>query len=414
MPNTLTLLRRHRPACQAGRPADSYSTEAEERRHNFAKCRCKIYAHGTLSGVFKKFATGARDWDRAREAVAPYLQAGRWDLPGDPPPPPAPAPAPAASGLAIADAVQASLAAHAAEGDAPNTVKKYTEVLGQFARFSQSLGLRYLHEWDRSHVRQLMADWRKQGNCPLTVTKKLGLLKPFFEPYLEDGILLENPARIRTRTNRASRLKQATTRQVNPFTDEELARMFAACAALSRGQVVSINRLQRGEDLADFIHISCATGLRISDVATFDIARLTSQGEVNLRATKNGNWVSVWIPEWLRERIRTRAARVGRLIFGTHSTTDLNVITACWRYKLNRLWAKCGPWEEKPTPHRFRHTFVRILLERGVAPSVIADLAGDTEQMIRKHYSAWMPGRQEQTSRMLEEAFRHVPRFHYS
>ena len=60
----------------------------------------------------------------------------------------------------------------------------------------------------------------------------------------------------------------------------------------------------------------------------------------------------------------------GPLIFGKHSTTDINVITDVWRRKLKKLWTLCGPWKEKPTPHRFRHTFARILLQRGVTDLV--------------------------------------------
>ena len=47
--------------------------------------------------------------------------------------------------------------------------------------------------------------------------------------------------------------------------------------------------------------------------------------------------------------------------------------------------------EEPPTPHRFRHTFVRILLQRGVKPYDVAELIGDTEEMVLKHYARWVP-----------------------
>jgi len=43
---------------------------------------------------------------------------------------------------------------------------------------------------------------------------------------------------------------------------------------------------------------------------------------------------------------------------------------------------------EKPTSHKFRHTFVRILLERGVPVADVAELIGDTEQVLRRSYAA--------------------------
>jgi hypothetical protein len=53
-----------------------------------------------------------------------------------------------------------------------------------------------------------------------------------------------------------------------PFTDNELARIYAACASLALGR-----RNWTGEDAKDFIDLSLYTGLRISDVATFDISK---------------------------------------------------------------------------------------------------------------------------------------------
>ncbi len=61
-------------------------------------------------------------------------------------------------------------------------------------------------------------------------------------------------------------------------------------------------------------------------------------------------------------------------------------------------------------PHRFRHTFARILLERsGVTVRDVAELLGDTEDMIRRHYASWVPERQERLTAVLKEAFREKP-----
>jgi integrase len=71
----------------------------------------------------------------------------------------------------------------------------------------------------------------------------------------------------------------------------------------------------------------------------------------------------------------------------------------------------CGEWKDKPTPHRFRHTFARILLERpGVSVRDVAELLGNSEQMVLKHYAAWVPGRQERLTSILRDAFTETPR----
>src|SRR5205823_3427867 len=87
-------------------------------------------------------------------------------------------------------------------------------------------------------------------------------------------------------------------------------------------------------------------------------------------------------------------------------TKDMNVVTDVWRRKFVKLWALCGEWTAPPTPHRFRHTFARILLQRpNVTVRDVADLLGNSEQMVRKHYAAWIPERQERLTRVLKEAF---------
>ncbi|MGO9435611.1 MAG: hypothetical protein ACLPH3_24380 [Terracidiphilus sp.] len=64
-----------------------------------------------------------------------------------------------------------------------------------------------------------------------------------------------------------------------------------------------------------------------------------------------------------------------------------------------------------PTHHRFRHTFARILLQQGdVSIRDVAELLGDTEETVRKHYAAWVPVRQERLTKVLKQAFEDKPK----
>ena len=69
-----------------------------------------------------------------------------------------------------------------------------------------------------------------------------------------------------------------------------------------------------------------------------------------------------------------------------------------------------GKFDETPTPHRFRHTFARILLQRGVPVADVADLLGDDEKTVREHYSRWVPERQARLTKILKEAFDDKPK----
>jgi integrase len=320
--------------------------------------------------------------------------------------------------ITIDRAVAAFLAEHS-EISAANTQKNYRLLLNRLKAYSVQKGYMLIEQWTPIDVREFRASW---AVSPLTASKNMTVVKSFFEFGLVNEWISRNPARLvkDVRT-------QADTRERIPFSDEELKRMFEACDTKygktpikwsrkthhhdAQGETVNYRYRWSGQDLADFISVSLYTGLRISDVCTFHSDRLLKSGECHIRTTKNGRKVYTWIPEWLQERIRARAGVHGPLIFGTHGTKDMNVVTDVWRRKLKRLWALCGPWPEKPTPHRFRHTFARILLERtNVTVRDVAELLGDTEEMVRRHYSAWVKERQERLTKVLKEAFDDKPR----
>jgi integrase len=433
----VSLLRRHVSGCEAKRPSDSYTSELEERRRGFQRCRCKIYAHGTFAGIRRKVGTKQSEWDLARLFIEPYVRAGSWTVqpslapPPAPDPPPSPdAPTPPGGKTPIAEAVAQCIQSQKSNGGADGTVRKYRTVLAGengLLTFAHARGLRFVEEFTPSLVRALIDGWQVS---PKTRRAKLSVVKPFFETFVEDGVISANPARIRLRLNRAMRagaIDADPPRQ--PFSDEELKRMLDGCVDFGRTQtrewpkkkdgrqVVAISdrreyaRKFDGGDLADFIQLSCHTGLRFLDVAKFRVSRLTPEGEVKLRAGKNGVWICVPIPEHLQKAIRNRAHRFGPHIFGDPTGRSDHGIYQSWNDRLNQLWKETGPYEFKPVHHRFRHTFVRMLLEQGASISLVAQLAGDSEDTIRKHYSNWVPELQEATRETLRKALAGFPRF---
>ena len=412
-----TYYRRHAKCSVAGRKGNSF--EPDERR-GWKPCACPIYFYGTLRPGEKAIrrSTAVTDWREADEVV------NRWRAGLCEPEPPRPTTTPGTGKTTVEAAGKAYVAEHERVGSATSTIKKYrilTRKVTEFTEGQKHYG--YLDQWTTPDVREFLAWW---GGAPRTQSKNHGHLKAYFEFCNENGWMKENVARFRERKNRVQREAAGEGAQKSPFTDAELTRMLDACehkygkreikwsrtsgSSLAKGgETANYRYAWTGEDLADFILISTYTGLRISDVATFHISRLLEGGDIHLRATKNGTWVDTWIPEWLQARIRARAARVGPLIFGAHETKDMDVVTDVWRRKLNALWKLCGEWKEKPTHHRFRHTFVRVLLQRGVDVATVAELIGDTEKMVRKHYSKWVTERQERIRAVLREAFQDAP-----
>ena len=146
------------------------------------------------------------------------------------------------------------------------------------------------------------------------------------------------------------------------------------------------------------------TGLRISDVVLFDMERLQGN-EIFLRAKKNGGDVFAWVEDWLRDRLIARAKKFGNKPFMIGGSKRLDSVIDNWRERLHKVFELAEVGDERATPHRFRHTFARILLERGVPVAAVADLMGDTEQVVRNSYNRWVPERQAALTKILKDAF---------
>jgi integrase/recombinase XerD len=395
----LNLYRRHRRDCKAGHLEESRSGEFEERKKNWKRCDCPIFASGTLSRKFRRQTTGRWEWDDAKAIGQAWEATGSW-YGASLQPHTSPTAANGRERTTVEYAIKAFLAERE-EVFAANTYRKNKFVLNTITAFSSEKGYVLLDQWQPMDIRDLRSSWSVSQSTSL---KYMEIVKAFFRFCHDNKWIEENPAKaIRPVKSKADRPNERV-----PFSDAELTRMYDACHNLyPKGRMYTTT----GQDLADFIAVSVYTGLRISDVSTFHIDRLKENGECHVRTTKTARKVFTWIPVWLQERIRDRVKTSGPLIFGAHQTEDINVITDLWRRKLNRLWSLCGPWSVRPTPHRTRHTFARILLQKpGVTVRDVAELMGDTEDTILKFYGSWVEERQTRLTTILREAFEEKPK----
>jgi integrase len=121
-----------------------------------------------------------------------------------------------------------------------------------------------------------------------------------------------------------------------------------------------------------------------------------------MHKTKKELWT--WIPDWLVGRLRARERNHGPLIFRCGASREMRSMAELWRVKMGKVFKLAGEFESTPTPHRLRYTFVRILLENGVPIPDVAELIGDTEEIVRRHYARWVPERQARLTRILQDA----------
>lgn len=400
----LNLYRRHRQECEGGHPKESRSGEFEERKKGWKRCACFIFASGTLTGTFKRKYTGKTGWEEAKAVAAEWEKSDSWDGTPAPPQPPALIEAPVNARIPVSDATTVFLANREGTKIAPATLRKYRTFTKQLLAFAESRGYVMLDQFTSADIDVFYSRWEMGARAK---AKRLGTLRAFFRFCMNRKWLDENPV--------SPDIKPpiGANRVANkiPYTDEELQRIIEACdrmpdvtwsSGLGRGKWT-------GEDLKDFIWMMTYTGLRISDVGLFHMNRLKSN-DVFLRAKKNGGDVFVYIPDWLRERLIARAKRHGVRPFIVGRSDRLETVTDLWRRQIGKVFELAGKFDERPTPHRFRHTFARILLQRGVPVADVADLLGDDEKTVREHYARWVPERQARLTRILKDAFEDKPK----
>jgi integrase/recombinase XerD len=411
----LNIYRRHGSHCPGGRALHEMTYEADELRRNWKKCSCPIYASGTLNGNFKRKNTERIAWPEAKTVVSEWERSDSWNGKPhaiEPVPVAAPPSDSAPHRITIADAVKAYLAVRSGSGIASATLRKHRTFAKQLEEFAAVRGYLMLEQLTSSDIDMFYAGWKLGAR---TKAKRLGTLRSFFRFCGKRKWVAVDPTDPKSVGPVSSDLKPpiGANRAANkiPFTDEELQRIIHSCDQLepifwTNGKTGGV---WTGNDVKDLIWVLVCTGLRISDVGLFNISRLKGN-EVFLRAKKNGGDVFTWIPDWLRDRLQELAKQRGPRPFVAGRSDRLETVTDLWRRKINRVFELAGKFEETPTPHRFRHTFARILLQKRVPVAGVADLLADDEDTVREHYALWVPERQARLTSILREAFVDKPK----
>lgn len=180
----LQLYRRHRKGCEAERPEDSTTGKFEESRRNWKKCRCQIYASGTLGGKFKRQSTAKWEWDKAEGVADTWQKAGSWPtVPKHPPfvmnhQPPAEVNASRPERKTVPEVVEAYLSSCRSREIIGSTLAKYKTLTNQLEAFCQKQGYTYVDQLQVKDMDDFYAGWKdgKKGKA-----KKLERLKGFVQ-----------------------------------------------------------------------------------------------------------------------------------------------------------------------------------------------------------------------------------------
>jgi integrase len=145
------------------------------------------------------------------------------------------------------------------------------------------------------------------------------------------------------------------------------------------------------ERLIVLTKLMLTTGLAIGDASMLSKDRVIKNGSgwyVELRRAKTGTAVSCPIPNDLAKAFHALQEETP---FWT-GKSDLHHLTANWRKIYTKIFKAVSL---DGHPHQFRHTAAKRLLVAGLPVSHVATLLGNTENIVRKHYSKWIPERQQ-------------------
>lgn len=351
----LTLFRRHLKAC----PQTS---------RTYRRCKCPISVEGTLGGVEIRKALDLTSWDAAQTVVREWEVRGKMT---------------GAIAPSIQEAIEQFEADCIARGVRDSTMVLIRRVLAHFFAWCEGKGLRRLAQITIEEARSYRASWTY---AQVTAVKKLERLRGFFRFCEESGWVERNVfARIKSPV-----VKQKPTM---PFTDDEMARMLAACDEFPNKGVYGFDT---GKRLKAFILLLRYSGLRRTDAVSLSSARV-SDGKIFLYTQKTGTPVWVPVPPFVIDAME--AVRRGEYYFWT-GNGGLKAATSSWDRGIRKLMKLAGV---KGHIHMFRDTFAVSLLLKGTPIEDVAILLGHSDPKVTwKSYAPFVKERQER----LEERVR--------
>jgi site-specific recombinase XerD len=307
----------------------------------------------------------------------------------------------AAQQRTISEAVERFLSIHGQidqnrqyRGDSEHgTFRKYRGCLRRLESFCAAKGFRALGDVGPDKLEDFRATRRIQ---PVTWKVERQMLVTFFGHCLSRKWITLNPAK----ELRAPR--NLKPNEVIPYTLEHERQIREACPRIGGGKYNRSGAHYEQLRALAMVLLLEYTALRISDVATFPKEAIswdetTSTWRIFLRTQKTGEPVFLPIPESLKVTLDAvplpRNAPHDCPYYFWNGTTSRRAVVGIAERTLAAVFKKSGV--EKAHAHRYRHTLATRMLAQGNTFELVADILGNTPEMVRKHYGKWAKGGQE-------------------
>jgi site-specific recombinase XerD len=297
-------------------------------------------------------------------------------------------------GQTLKEAIRDFDAQGVGDGLRPATLRKHRNALAQQEAFCEAHGLVDLEEIT---VEVLGAFRAARGIALNTAAKELELLRQFFKFCHVRRWTADNPAAgIKTPRN----LKP---NEVEPYTPTEVEVMIAACDRFGRR---SFERLRARAMVLTIRY----TALRIGDVALLAKDRISRDGSrwrIFLHTEKSGKPVFLPIPDELRLALNEvptpRGASPDCRYFFWNGRMSERAAKSSVERTLRAVFRLSGV--ARAHAHRFRHTLATELLGAGASFEEVADVLGNSPNIVRKHYAKWSTARQARIDSLMDSVW---------
>jgi integrase len=317
--------------------------------------------------------------------------------------------------VGIEDAIASFLAFKARRS--PDVQRKAKLILGRMKAFMERRKKLAVPEVTFSDLVDFRAAWTE---ALTTQRRNQEVMKEFFRFCVKSDFIVKNPAAD------LDAIPEGRPK-TDPFTREEMERIFSAVPTLPDEYG------RQGHAIADqtraFILVMRYTGMSIGDTAKLEKADVDGC-RIRTYRKKTGEDVFARVPPFVIAALNAAPHDSEQYFFWT-GNGKLHTRTSKWGSRLQRLFVAANVRTveserkrrsggklkaeseavmiSRATPHMFRHTLVRDLLECGTPMEEIAELLGNSMKVVEKYYSKWDTRRQARLEKRLEEFWENDP-----
>jgi site-specific recombinase XerD len=356
------IYRRHSPKC-----------DHEKEGRNYTECDCPLWVDGRVNGKRVHKSLETRDKVRARAKV---------ELLNSPNPLIC---MPVAEGTARFMSFRETL--HWASG----TGDGYRSMFGFLQDYCDKNGIHSIDELSRDHYEAYLKG-RKLGSN--TVSVEIAHLHKFGEYCQEHNWCAESPVR-------KIKAPKYVTNSVEPYTAQEIKKMFDAAASLE-------DETSARPCAVAMIHTLRNTAIRISDLARLSREMFKKRGGqwyMRLRAKKNHELVFLPVPDSMMDALDKvplpEGADASSPFYFWNGSSKLGALEDSLDATLRTVFDKAGVKDART--HRFRHNLATELLGQGATLEEVGDILGISAATVKRYYGKWSQERQERIARLLNK-----------